>query len=35
MKAVRFDDYGDAGVLRLEGAPLPHVGPGKVVPRVR
>jgi NADPH:quinone reductase-like Zn-dependent oxidoreductase len=35
MKAVRFHEYGDAGVLRFEDVPDPEPGPGEVVVRVR
>jgi NADPH:quinone reductase-like Zn-dependent oxidoreductase len=35
MKAVRFHEYGDADVLRLEDVPDPEPGPGEVVVRVR
>ncbi|MDO9408840.1 NADP-dependent oxidoreductase [Patulibacter sp.] len=34
MKAVRFHEYGDAGVLRYEDAALPEPGPGEVRVRV-
>lgn len=35
MKAVRFHEYGDASVLRLDDVPDPEPGPGEVVIRVR
>jgi NADPH:quinone reductase-like Zn-dependent oxidoreductase len=35
MKAVRFHEHGDAGVLRYEDAPDPVRGPGDVLVRVR
>ncbi len=35
MKAVRFHEYGDPDVLRLEDVPDPEPGPGEVVVRVR
>jgi NADPH:quinone reductase-like Zn-dependent oxidoreductase len=35
VKAVRFHEYGDADVLRLEDVPDPEPGPGEVVVRVR
>jgi NADPH:quinone reductase-like Zn-dependent oxidoreductase len=35
MKAVRFHEYGDAGVLRFEDSPDPDLGPGDVLVRVR
>ena len=35
MKAVRFDDYGDVGVLTVEDVPVPDPGPGQVLVRVR
>ncbi|MCU1473340.1 NADP-dependent oxidoreductase [Amnibacterium sp.] len=34
MKAVRFEEYGDVGVLRIEDVPAPEPGPGEVVVRV-
>jgi NADPH:quinone reductase-like Zn-dependent oxidoreductase len=34
VKAVRFHEYGDAGVLRYEDADLPRPGPGQVLVRV-
>jgi NADPH:quinone reductase-like Zn-dependent oxidoreductase len=34
VKAVRFHAYGDAGVLRHEGAPLPEPGEGDVLIKV-
>ena len=35
MKAVRFDDYGDVDVLKVEDVPVPDPGPGQVLVRVR
>jgi NADPH:quinone reductase-like Zn-dependent oxidoreductase len=35
MKAVRFDDYGDVDVLKVEDVPVPGPGPGQVLVRVR
>jgi NADPH:quinone reductase-like Zn-dependent oxidoreductase len=35
MKAVRFHQHGDAGVLRVEDALEPELGPGDVLVRVR
>jgi NADPH:quinone reductase-like Zn-dependent oxidoreductase len=35
MKAVRFHEHGDSGVLRYEEAPDPDPGPGEVLVRVR
>jgi NADPH:quinone reductase-like Zn-dependent oxidoreductase len=35
MKAVRFDDYGDVNVLKVEDVPVPDPGPGQVLVRVR
>jgi NADPH:quinone reductase-like Zn-dependent oxidoreductase len=35
MKAVRFDDYGDVSVLKVEDVPVPDPGPGQVLVRVR
>jgi NADPH:quinone reductase-like Zn-dependent oxidoreductase len=35
LKAVRFHDYGDAGVLRFEDAPEPEIGSRDVLIRVR
>jgi NADPH:quinone reductase-like Zn-dependent oxidoreductase len=35
MKAVRFHEYGEPGVLRLDDVPDPEPGPGEVVVRVR
>lgn len=35
MKAVRFHEYGDAGVLRFEDAPEPEMGTDDVLVRVR
>ena len=34
MKAVRFHEYGDAGVLRYEDVPVPTPGAGEVRIRV-
>lgn len=34
MKAVRYHEYGDSGVLRYEDAPRPVPGPGQVVVKV-
>lgn len=34
MRAVRFHEYGDAGVLRVEDVPRPAAGPGQVLLRV-
>ena len=34
-KAVRFDEYGDVEVLRVEEVERPRPGPGEVVVRVR
>ncbi|WP_327090863.1 zinc-binding dehydrogenase [Nonomuraea sp. NBC_01738] len=34
-RAVRYTEYGDAGVLRVVGAPIPRPGPGQVRVRVR
>lgn len=34
MKAIRFHEYGDADVLRLEDAPMPVPGPGEVLIKV-
>lgn len=34
MKAMRFHEYGDAGVLRLEEVPRPEVAEGQVLVRV-
>ena len=34
MKAIRFHQYGDPEVLRLDEAPLPTPGPGQVRVRV-
>lgn len=31
MKAVRFNSFGDAGVLRFEESPVPSAGPGRVL----
>jgi NADPH:quinone reductase-like Zn-dependent oxidoreductase len=35
MKAVRFDEYGGTGVLRVDDVPRPAPGPGQVLVRVR
>lgn len=35
MKAVRFDDYGDVDVLKVEDVPVPEPGPQQVLVRVR
>lgn len=35
MRAVRFDEYGDAGVLRIAEVRAPTPGPGEVLVRVR
>ncbi len=35
MKAVRFSEYGDAGVLRVEEVPDPEPGEGQLLVRVR
>lgn len=35
MKAVRFHEYGEPGVLRFEDAPEPEVGPDDVLIKVR
>lgn len=35
MKAVRFDEYGGTGVLRVDEVPEPVPGPGQVLVRVR
>lgn len=35
MKAVRFGDYGDVDVLRVDDVPVPDPGPGQVLVRVR
>jgi NADPH:quinone reductase-like Zn-dependent oxidoreductase len=34
MKAVRFHDYGDSTVLKVEDAPMPEPGPGQVLVKV-
>ena len=35
MKAVRFDEYGDEGVLKVVDVPRPVPGPGQVLVRLR
>ena len=35
MKAVRFDQYGDVGVLRVDEVPTPEPGPGQVLVQVK
>lgn len=35
MKAVRFGEYGDVAVLRVDDVPVPDPGPGQVLVRVR
>jgi NADPH:quinone reductase-like Zn-dependent oxidoreductase len=35
MKAVRFGEYGDVDVLRVDDVPVPGPGPGQVLVRVR
>jgi NADPH:quinone reductase-like Zn-dependent oxidoreductase len=35
MKAVRFDQYGDVDVLKVDDVPVPDPGPGQVLVRVR
>lgn len=35
MKAITYDKYGDNGVLSLTEQPVPKVGPGEVLVRVR
>ena len=35
MKAVRFDQYGDVDVLRVDDVPTPEPGPGQVLVQVR
>lgn len=35
MRAARFHQYGDPGVLTVEEAPEPHAGPGQIRIRVR
>lgn len=35
MRAVRFHQYGDPGVLTVEDAPEPHAGPGEIRIRVQ
>ena len=35
MKAVRFHEYGDTGVLRYEDAPEPEIGSNDVLIKVR
>src|SRR5947209_13657219 len=34
MRAVRFEEYGDVDVLKVEEVPTPEPGPGQVVVRV-
>ena len=34
MKAIRFHDYGDASVLKLEDLPIPVIAPDGVLVRV-
>ena len=34
VKAIAYDSYGDAGVLRLADLPEPHIGPDTVVVKV-
>ena len=34
MKAIRFHEYGEASVLKLEDVPAPELGPGDVLVRV-
>jgi NADPH:quinone reductase-like Zn-dependent oxidoreductase len=35
MRAVRFHEYGEIGVLREEEVPTPEPGPGEALVRVR
>jgi NADPH:quinone reductase-like Zn-dependent oxidoreductase len=35
MKAVRFDEYGGVGVLKVADVPVPEPGPGQVLVRVK
>jgi NADPH:quinone reductase-like Zn-dependent oxidoreductase len=35
MKAVRFDEYGDVGVLDVREVPVPEPGPGRVLVKVK
>jgi NADPH:quinone reductase-like Zn-dependent oxidoreductase len=35
MKAVRFDEYGGVGVLKVVDVPVPEPGPGQVLVRVK
>ena len=35
MKAVRFDEYGGADVLRVAEVPRPEPGPGQVLVQVK
>ena len=35
MKAVRFDEYGEADVLKVEDVPPPEPGPGQVLVQVK
>ena len=35
MKAVRFHEFGDVDVLRLEDVDVPEPGPGEALVRVR
>ncbi|WP_308159163.1 NADP-dependent oxidoreductase [Curtobacterium sp. ISL-83] len=35
MRAVRFHEWGDRSVLRVDEVPVPSVGPGQVLVRVR
>ena len=35
MNAVRFHNFGGPEVLRYEDAPVPNIGPGEVLVRVR
>ncbi len=35
MKAVRFDQYGDVDVLRVDDVPTPEPGPGQVLVQVK